>query len=384
MARPARALLDAGLMGSTRLRVALDATPLLGVRTGVGHVTAALIEHLAAADEADLVAYAITWRGRRQLVAAVPSSVTACTRRFPARLTWLLWPRVRGPKIEHWTGPVDVVHATNYVAPPSRSPVMLTVYDLTSVRFPHLARGAAETQQRLLEVAVARGALIQTSSDFVADEIRDQYGLPAERVVRIYPGIDALVRADPARGRALAGADRYVLALGTIEPRKNLPGLIRAFEQLAPSRPDLALVVAGPPGWGMTEFEAAVRSSRFGDRVHHLGYVSNTDRSALLHGAAALAYPSVYEGFGYPPLEAMQAGVPVVASSAGSLPEILGDAALLPDPSDAEAIADGLARVLDDEQERARLIALGRARVAEYSWGRAVHAYLDAYRRLAR
>ncbi len=367
----------------SRLRVAVDATSLLGVRTGVGHVTASLIEHLAAADEVDLVAYAVTWRGRHGLVDAVPPSVTARTRRFPARLTWLLWPRVRGPRIEHWTGPVDVVHATNYVAPPSRSPVMLTVYDLTSVRFPKLARGAVETQQRLLTVAVARGALIQTSSDFVADEIRDQYRLPRDRVVRIYPGVDPLPPADPRRGQALAGADRYVLALGTIEPRKNLPRLVQAFEQLVASRPDLALVVAGPPGWGMTEFDAAVRNSRVGDRVHHLGYVSNADRSALLHGAAALAYPSLYEGFGYPPLEAMQAGVPVVAAAAGSLPEILGDAALLPAPTDIEAIADSLARVLDDEQERDRLVTRGRARVAEYGWDRAVPAYLDAYRRLA-
>jgi len=370
--------------GPTGLRVALDATSLLGVRTGVGQVTAQLLESLAARGNVELTAYAVTWKGRRDLARSLPPGIEAATAPIPARLTRVLWPRVPRPRIERWTGPVDVVHATNYVAPPSRAPVLLTIHDLTFVRFPEMCTPDTLTYPRLIRAAVERGAIVHVFSDFIAGEVRDFFGVPADRVVCIAPGIGPTEHGDAARGRALAGAERYVLTLGTIEPRKNLPALVRAFDRVAVDDPSVALVVAGPDGWGVEELTAALRAASHPDRITRLGYQDDEHRRDLLAGAAVLGYPSVYEGFGHPPLEAMRAGVPVVASDAGALPEVLGDAALLPDPGDIDAIADALAGALHDTKVRGELIARGHERVDRYTWDRAADQFVSVYETLAR
>jgi glycosyltransferase involved in cell wall biosynthesis len=366
-----------------RLRVAVDATSLLGFRTGIGQVTARLIDELSVVESLEVVAYAVTWRGRKQLRSAVPASVAGRTRRFPARLTRLLWPRWPVPRLESWTGPIDAVHATNYVAPPARAPVLVTVADLTFARFPELGTADTRSYERLLRVALDRGVTVHTFSRFVAGEVREHFGLPEDRVVVVSPGLTTIAVGEPTMGRRLAGAERYVLALGTVEPRKNLPVLVRAFDTVADADPDVTLVVAGPDGWGAVAYQEAVDVARHGERIKRLGPVMDEERASLLAGASVLAYPSLYEGFGLPPLEAMQAGVPVVASSAGALPEVLGDAAVLSDPHDSDALAESLTRVLDDDDERARLTTRGLERVRHYTWERAVPEFVQAYRRIA-
>ncbi|HLG91738.1 MAG TPA: glycosyltransferase family 1 protein, partial [Acidimicrobiales bacterium] len=175
----------------------------------------------------------------------------------------------------------------------------------------------------------------------------------------------------------------YVLSLGTLEPRKDVPGLLAAFERLAGSHPGLRLVVAGPDGWGTAAFEQALGRSPFADRVVRLGYLGQAERAGLLRGAAVFAYPSVYEGFGLPPLEAMAVGVPVVCTRAGALPEVVGQAALLVEPGDPEALAGAIACLLDDQAARARLIEAGRRRAAEFSWGSCAAGLEALYRRAA-
>jgi glycosyltransferase involved in cell wall biosynthesis len=371
------------LAATQQLRLAIDATSLLGTRTGVGQVTAALIDALAGRDDVDLAAYAVTWKGRHDLAASLPAGVSAATAPFPARLTRLLWPKVAFPRVERWTGPVDVVHATNFVAPPSRAPVVLTIHDLTVVHFPEMCTRDTLTYPHLIRVAIDRGATIHTFSEFVANETREHFGVPAERVVCIPPGIAATEQGDAPLGRSRAGADRYVLALGTVEPRKNLPALVRAFDRVASGDPEVSLVLAGPDGWGVDDLDEAVRAAGHADRIRRLPYQDDAQRRDLLAGASVLAYPSVYEGFGHPPLEAMRAGVPVVASNAGPLPEVLGDAALLPDPRDIDAIADALDRVLRDDTLRAELTTRGRARAARYTWTAAADAFAALYQRVA-
>jgi glycosyltransferase involved in cell wall biosynthesis len=370
-------------MSAPRLRVAIDATPLLGVRTGIGQVTARLIDELATQTGCEIVAYALTWRGRKQLSSQLPANVSSKTRAFPARLTRLLWPRFAIPRIEWWTGPVDVIHATNYVAPPARVPELVTIADLTFARLPELATAKTRAYARLVRVALDRGATVHTFSEFVADEVREYFRLPTDRVIPVSPGLTTIAPGEPARGHALAGADRYVLALGTVEPRKNLPVLVQAFDHVASADAEVALVVAGPDGWGVDAYGDAVVAAHHRDRIKRLGHVSDEARAALLAGASVLAYPSLYEGFGLPPLEAMQAGIPVVASNAGSLPEVLGDAALLPDPHDPDAVAAALARVLDDADERAAFARRGFERVQHYSWERAIPEFIAAYRQVA-
>jgi glycosyltransferase involved in cell wall biosynthesis len=362
------------------VRIGIDGTPLLGVRTGVGAVVAGLVDELATRPDVEIVAYAVT--GRSGLVPPVPAGVQTGKRRLPARVVRWLWERTDTPRVEYWTGPVDVVHATNYVAPPSRVPVVVSVYDLTFVHFPEMCTPDTLRYPRLLRRALARGAHVHVTSEFVRQEIVAELGVEPARVACVYPGLPSTAGGDAQRGRRLAGSDGYVLALGTIEPRKNLPRLVRAFDGVAASHPDLALVVAGPPGWGSEALEAALDTSRASSRIRRLGYVSDDDRRDLLAGARAFAYPSVYEGFGFPPLEAMAAGVPVLAGIAGSLPEVLGDAAVLVDPYDVDAIAGALVSVSVDETRRAELVARGTERVRRYTWPRTADEMLGLYRSL--
>jgi len=349
------------------MRVAIDGTPLLGSRTGVGEVTHGIVNHLAARSDVDLVVYAVTFSGRRELASVIPAEARAAVRPVPARAVRALWARTAHPRIERWTGPVDVVHATNFVGPPAGAPVLVTIHDLTFLRYPELCTPDTLRYPQSIRRALDRGAHIHVPSDFVRTEVQEAFGLEAERVTRIYSGLTASP-AQASAGQAFPGSRRYVLALGTIEPRKNLPALVAAFDAVAATDPDLELVIVGPDGWGVDALTHAVAEAHHRDRIRRLGWVDEATRADLLAGATAFAYPSRYEGFGFPPLEAMAAGVPVVATRAGAVPEVVGEAAELVEPDDVDALAGALGRVLTDDARRAELVTRGTERIRRYSW----------------
>ena len=379
-------------MPGPRLRLAYDATACLGARTGVGVFTEEVLARLGPRDDLDVTAYAVTWSGRGRLGSVVPEGVRVATRPMAARPLREAWRRADVPPIEWWTGPVDVVHGPNFVVPPARHAArVVTVHDLTPVRFPELCTADTLAYPGLIRRALRGGAWIHTPSQFVADEVVEAFGADPARVVAIPNGVTEIgpdvTGRDAAEGVRLAGSARYLLAIGTIEPRKDLPWLVDAFDVLAASHRDVSLVVAGPDGWGVADFERAVARAAHRARIVRLGWVGPDQRAALLRGATALAYPSRYEGFGLPPLEAMAAGVPVVATDAGARPEVLGDAAdLVPvgaglaPTARADALADALARVLDDDAHRARLVTAGRERAATYSWDATTARLVDLYR----
>jgi glycosyltransferase involved in cell wall biosynthesis len=367
---------------SSTLRLAVDGTPLLGQATGVGEVAHGLLDTLADRPDIDLVAYALTFRGRHELAERLPAGVRPAIRPIPARLVRALWLRSDVPRVERWTGPVDVVHAT-FIGPPARSPVVVTIHDLTFVRFPELCTPDTLQYGRLVRRALDRGAVVHATSEFVAGEVREHFGIEDARIVQIPLGVRPSTGGDPGRGRALAGAEQYVLALGTVEPRKNLPVLVRAFDRVATGDAGLRLVIAGADGWGADEFHAAWNEAKHADRVVRLGYVRDDQRRDLLAGARMLAYPSIYEGFGLSPLEAMGAGVPVVAARAGALPETLGDDAVLADPSDVDGLAAAIDRVTHDDALRHELVTRGCRRAAQYRWPQLAPRFVDLYRSLA-
>lgn len=357
---------------------------MLGPLTGVGRLVDELVPRLARRADLELVAFAMTWRLRQELGRKVPSGVRAVRAPIPARPARACWKRLDLPPLRWWTGPVDVVHGPNFVVPPSApAREVLTVHDLTVLHYPEMCTRDALQYPTLIRRALGRGALVHAVSEAVGAEVVDAFGVEAERVVVVPNGVTAPGEADPARGHLLTGAERYVLALGTVEPRKDLPTLVRAFAAVAADDPDLSLVVAGPEGWGEAAFRAAVDACGVAERVRRLPWLPEDDRAAVLHGASVLAYPSVYEGFGLPPLEAMAAGVPVVTTTAGALPEVVGEAARTVTPGDADALAVALHDVLGDPALRSRLAAAGRDRAARYSWDDTAAGIAALYRRLA-
>ena len=376
---------SSGASAPRHLDVAFDATALLGTQTGVGAFCSGALAALAGVESLSVRAFAVSWRRRGRIVEHLPRGVAAVSRPMPARPVHRAWRMASVPPIEWLTGRVDVVHGTNFVVPPARRAArVLTVHDLTTVRFPEMCDDYTLTFPELVRRAVRAGAWVHTPSAFVRDEVVELLGADPERVRAVHHGVPPLRPAGES-GSDHAGFDRvttgpYVLALGTIEPRKDLASLVRAFDQVAGHHSELSLVLAGRPGWAMENVEAAVGASRWPDRVVRLGYVSEPQRSRLLRGATLVAYPSLYEGFGFPPLEAMAAGVPVVATTAGALPEVVGDGAELVSPGDANALAAAIDRLVVDDGERAALVARGRRRVGAFSWDECAAGLAALYR----
>jgi glycosyltransferase involved in cell wall biosynthesis len=367
---------------SPALRLAFDATPLLDRRTGIGNAAAELLARFATDPRLDVVAYSATWRGRGRLPAEVPAGVEVVTRPLPARPARALWKRTSFPPIEWWTGDVDVVYGANFVVPPTRrAATVVTINDLTPLRFPEMCTPDTLEYPALLRRAIRAGAWVHTLSEFVADEVRESFAIDAERVVPIHIGAVPIGPGDAAAGARLAGSDDYVLALGTVEPRKGLPALVEAFDAIAGAHPRLRLVIAGADGWGVESLAAAIDRATHRDRVVRRGWVTDQQRAELLHGALVFAYPSVYEGFGLPPLEAMSAGVPVVATAAGSIPEVVGDAALLVPVGDGPALAAALERAVVDPDVRRDLVARGERQLGRYSGDRCADALIDLFQR---
>jgi glycosyltransferase involved in cell wall biosynthesis len=309
----------------------------------------------------------------------LPDTVRA-GRAIPIPATALLraWERFDHPVVERWTGPVDVVHGTNFVVPPARKAARLvTVHDMTSVHFPELCSPTSLRYPVLIRRALDHGASVHTVSRSMADEVVDHFRLDPARVHVVRNGLTPLPAPLPRDG----SAPPYILALGTVEPRKGLPDLVAAFDRIAGSLPDLQLKIAGPSGWGEDALDVARRSARHAGRIHRIGWVE--DRSTLMAGALVLAYPSLYEGFGLPPLEAMSLGVPVVTTTAGAIPEVVGEAALVVAPRNVPALAEALLAAATDTATRERLITAGTERARLFSWQRSGRELADLYRFLA-
>jgi len=290
------------------------------------------------------------------------------------------WHALGWPAVQTATGAVDVVHATTLVVPPRSAPLVVTVHDLAFLTEPqHLTSRGLRFHRKGLALAKRRADLVLVPSRTTAAAC-EAAGIPAERL-RVVPwGVDP-ERASPedvAAARARYRLDGpYVVFVGTQEPRKNLPAVVHAVQAAGDGHD---LVVVGPTGWGP---QIGPLLDALGPRARSVGFVPDADRRALLAGAAALCFPSLQEGFGLPVLEAMAQGTPVVTSAGTATEEVAGGAAVLVDPRDRDAVAEGLARVLRDEAEAARLAAAGLARAAAMSWAETGRRTLAAYRELA-
>jgi glycosyltransferase involved in cell wall biosynthesis len=274
-------------------------------------------------------------------------------------------------------GRVDVVHGTNFVVPPARrAATVATVHDLTAVRYPELCTAVSRRYPTLVRRAVDRGAFVHVPSAYVGDEVAATFGVPVERVRVVAHGIDHVIFDASSRRH---DGPPYLLALGTVEPRKDYPGLVRAFDAIAPRFPDLRLVIAGEDGWGTAALAHAIAASGHAARIERRRGVDDLARLRLLRGAQLLVFPSVYEGFGFPPLEAMAVGTPVVATAAGAVPQTVGDAAVVTPVGDIDALAEALATTLDDRELRSALRTRGLARAGWFTWARCAAGLMELY-----
>ncbi len=353
------------------MRIAVDARPLERESTGVGRYLEGLLGAWTALfpdDEFHLLS-----PREVHLPAGLQGKVSVSPRR--SSLPGTVWLQAEAAHEARVDG-CELLFGTLGILPArSALPGVVTVHDLTPLLFPewHTLRNRLGFSPFIAStVRVARA--IACVSDATLRDLLARFPEAEGKATVVLNGfVPPPPQADGDEGPGIEGD--YVLFLGTREPRKNLGRLVDAMESIWDRRPAFPpLVVAGGSGWGTDDLARRLESSRHAGRVRLLGWVSPARATALLRGARLLAYPSLYEGFGLPALEAMAFGTPVVASSSSSLPEVVGDAGLLPDPRDASAIAAAIERANDDEGFRAAAKELGPARAALFSWDGAARA----------
>jgi glycosyltransferase involved in cell wall biosynthesis len=384
------------------VKVAIDYTTAIWPGAGVARYTAQLVAALAEADPANQYTLLYggssalphdteAWAAAQRLFTTHPN-FQPCPIPGPLKLA-LSWQRF-APRLlpaEVFTGRVDIFHAPDFVAPATRARLIITIHDLSFLVMPECAE---EGLRRYLTATLPRSArradLILADSEATRRDIIAHLGIAEARVRVVYGGVDARFRPvalnETERAMLLQRVGLpnapFVLAVSRLEPRKNFVRLIEAFGQLVAAGYPHNLAISGRKGWLYEPiFAAAERvNTQYGQRVFFLDHVLDADLPALYSSCAAFAYPSLYEGFGLPPLEAMACAAPVLVSNASSLPEVVGDAAVMVSPTDTAAIADGLRRILDDAQLAANLRQRGPQQAARFTWAAAAREVLAAYR----
>jgi glycosyltransferase involved in cell wall biosynthesis len=353
------------------MRIVVDVSPLSHQRTGVGnYVRGSLLGILEAAPyRHEVLAFApASTDGRRAIEAALDG--IEVERRLPvlpaAHAARTLWSRLRFPPLERVVGDLDVFHFGDWMYPPQRSGLRSTmVHDLVPLHFPEWVHRTTER----MHVAKVRRALrdcdvVMVNSAYTGDDVAASLGVPRERIHVAHPGVEPSFRPE---GDGLDLGRPYALTVATLEPRKNLGTLVEAYRRLGGG--ELALAVAGAAGWGeqpQLEIPGVLR----------LGYTEPEELPPLYRGASVFVFPSRFEGFGMPILEAMACGVPCVVSSHPSLDEASGDAAVRVDPEEPDAIAAGMREALAQREE---LVARGLAHAARFTWRGCGEAHLRAW-----
>ena len=365
------------------MKVSLDVTAVPARPAGAGRYVVELAGQLARSPDVDMVYIARKNDAARWDALDVTSRTRAVA---PAlRPLRLAWEQLALPGELHRSA-VEVHHAPHYTMPErARVPTVVTIHDMTFFDNPEWhERSKVALFRRAIRVAVERADHLIAVSGDTARRIRERFG---EVDISVIPhGIDherfhPRASADESRMLGDIGIpERYIGFVGTIEPRKNLPHLIQAFDRIAGDYPDLHLVIAGQRGWGLDSFESALASSRHTDRIVITGYLPEQAVPALLRQASVVAYPSLAEGFGLPALEALACGAPLVSTTGSAVEEVVGGTAMLVPPGDVNALASALDRTIrEPDQQR---ISTGLAIAGRFTWAASAAAHIDVYRKV--
>jgi glycosyltransferase involved in cell wall biosynthesis len=386
------------VMGAMGARIGFDVTAAVTQGGGIGRYTREIIHALLAEDQEN------TYRlfsARPAATLPVPDSVpvgdNVTFHPAPLDERWLyrLWYRLRLPiPIQLVTGPIDLFHSPDFVLPPvaGRIPTVLTVHDLSFVHYPETFPPAlVRYLNRLVPWSIRRASHILADSESTRRDLLRIWSVPEEKLSVLYSGVharfqpvqDEKQRAE-VRARYGLGNTPYILAVGTIQPRKNYALLISAFSRIANDMPH-NLVIVGGKGWLYETLLNQVDNLPDKERVRFPGFVTDADLPVLYSAADLFVFPSLYEGFGLPLLEAMACGVPVLSSNASSLPEVVdekGEAAVLLPPEDKIAWSQAMQRLLTDGDQRERMIKAGLRHVRNFSWQSAARQLLLLYHTL--
>jgi glycosyltransferase involved in cell wall biosynthesis len=394
------------------MRIGIDVTSAVRQGAGIGRFTRELVRAFLALEGGmgmpshHFVLFAATggmprrtWESRLayiiQPAVACHLKLEICNLKFlPDDWLHRLWHRARLPiPIEAMTGRVDLFHEPDFVLPPTlpRTRTVLTVHDLTFIRdpesaFPRLRRYL----NRVVPQSVSRATHVLADSAATKSDLIELFGTPAEKVTVLYGGVDARFvpvrepeRLAAVRAKYGIGDEPFILGIGTLQPRKNYRRLIQAFAHVKYQTSNIKLVIVGGKGWMYDDIFSGVKRLGLEGHVLFPGFVDDDDLPALYSAAEVLAYPSIYEGFGLPLLEAMACGTPVVTSITSSLPELAGDAALLIEPTEVEAIAAAMCRLLQDADLRRRLVVAGFEQIRKFAWEKAAAQLLGIYEAIA-
>ena len=374
--------------------IGLDGMPLTSLKTGVGHYTFELARALARAEpttDFDLVyPSAFPPFSLQDNEDRIPANLK-CTR-VPVGQISRHWWSVGLPRYIKRRG-IKLFHGTNYDVPLwKRCATVLTVHDMSLVLHPekHRGRSVRRARRRLPLMARLANALV-VPTQTIKREVCDQLQVSADKVFVVPEAArdcfhPVNFEETEAQRLRLGIGSRFILAVGTIEPRKNYLALVHAFEELLAARPELnlQLVIVGGRGWLSSGVFEAIEKSPMREQIILTGYLGDDDLRALYSSCRCFIYPSMYEGFGLPPLEAMSCGAPVIAGSASAIVEVTGGAARLVDPESTEEIARAILEVVENEEMRRQLAEAGRLRAAEFSWSRTAQLTLEVYREALR
>lgn len=372
------------------MKIGIDIRPMISNTTGVGNYTLNLIENISAIDKKhQYILFSNSFKDRIPFKSlSLPSNFELKDYKIPNRILRGLWNYISYPPIETFIGDVDIFHSPHSIPIPARkAKLIVTIHDLYFLKHPDMVgRDVREDHRRLSINYLNKVRKIITVSDNSKKDIIELLDVTPEKVTVIYEGVDDIFRVVNEETTLENVRERYrlphefILFIGTISPRKNPRGLIESISILRNrGLKDLSLIMIGPEGFKTDEVLRLIHERNLEDSVRHIGYVPYEDMPYIYNISSLLVYPSLYEGFGLPPLEAMACGVPVIASNTSSMPEILGDAALLVDPYNPGEIADSIKKILHNESLRSSLIEKGLKKASSYSWEDTAKKVLKVY-----